>query len=836
MGALMWNRFLLKLRSFRGHYLGALLTLVLTSLSAVSCSSSSAPTGGVSGSGNAPGVGGASGAGGAPVTCPVCAATQVCNNGVCGCSADKVACGTTCTSVANDGSNCGACGVMCPTATPFCSAAQCISACPVGTMTCRASCVNTQTDTLNCGVCGTACGAGQTCTAGVCVGGAGGAGGGGASGVAGAGGVGAGGTSGAAGSAGMGTIGTAGSAGTTGTAGAGSGTRPPGCPAAAAVLSDFEEGSGVLVKQGGRTGWWYVYNDSPTAGTQTPAASTGAIAATLLPATDTPPPSTCNKYAMHSTAGGHPMYAGFGATLVPGATASAKTALSLSPYTGISFRIRTGSGTAPPLWFEILNKETQPADTGGTATNNAVDMYNTRGKLLTGITTSWQTMYVPFATLAPRYVPGGCAAGIFCEAPQFNPASALGFQFSLYSQFSTAGAYDLWVDDVTLTTGDTGLPTQAAGTAKFPFPVDKAMGNGCLKPTGATGKDLVQAFINWKAAFVTADGANMRVKFDDPSATVSEGIGYGMLIAVAMGDKALFDGLWGYWTAHPSNDSLLMTWKVPGGAGSAIDADEDVAFALIQADKQWPGGAYLTNAKSMLTQIRTKELDPGTNAVRPGNQFGNNASDLTNPSYFAPAYYRVFAMVDTVGAANWTGAVTSVYSYLNKIAPANGLVPAWCTNSCASRGGGGYADSDKYQYDAHRTPWRMALDVCWNNDADAKAYVTKTTNFFSSKAGATAGLGSLADLYNADGTVCAACSSAAKQNSMSLIGTMTAGAMATGSAANQAFIDRGWHFLLDGAYTADPTFRTGATTAYTYYNATVGLITALTLSGNFSNY
>jgi hypothetical protein len=60
--------------------------------------------------------------------------------------------------------------------------------------------------------------------------------------------------------------------------------------------------------------------------------------------------------------------------------------------------------------------------------------------------------------------------------------------------------------------------------------------------------------------------------------------------------------------------------------------------------------------------------------------------------------------------------------------------------------------------------------------------------------------------------------------------------MATGSAANQAFIDRGWHFLLDGAYTADPTFRTGSTTAYTYYNATVGLITALTLSGNFSNY
>lgn len=669
---------------------------------------------------------------------------------------------------------------------------------------------------MHCGTCPVSCPSG-VCSAGVCtaVVGAGGA--------TGAGGNGAGG----------------------GTANAGAGgasARPPGCPAGPALLSDFEEGKAVLVPQSGRTGWWYVYNDSPpgtTTGMQTPPNLPGPIAVAMLPANDTPAPSACNKYALHSSASAHPMYVGFGATFAPGATAAMKTAVNLSAYTGISFRIKSGAGTAPPIWFEILNKETQPVDLSGTAANPQVDAYNTRGRLLSTITTSWQTISVPFSTLAPRYVPGGCGAGVKCEAPPFNPASALSFQFSLYDQFNTSGAYDLWVDDVTLTTDDSGLPTIPAGTAKFPFPQDRALGNGCLKPTGATGKAIVEAYQRWKTTFVTADGANLRVKFDDPTATVSEGIAYGMLIAVFMNDKPLFDGLLGYWKMHASGDSMLMTWKINGGggSGSAIDADEDAAFALIQANKQWTGGTYLADANTLLTQMRGKELDPGTNAVRPGNQFPAGASALTNPSYFAPAYYRVFATVDTAGAANWNGAAASVYAYLGSISgsDANGLVPAWCTNSCANRGGGGYANADKYQYDAHRMPWRMALDVCWNNNAAAKTYVGKTTNFFNSKSGPNAGLGSLADEYNADGSACTTCTPSAKQNSMSLIGTATAGAMATGNAANQDFINRGWRFLLDGAYTADPTFRTGPLAAYTYYNATVGLLMALTLSGNFNN-
>ncbi len=133
------------------------------------------------------------------------------------------------------------------------------------------------------------------------------------------------------------------------------GSRPAGCPAAAALLSDFEEGTGVLVKQGGRDGWWYVFADT-SAGSQTPASSNMAVAAALL----SPAGGDCNKYAMHSTASGHPSYVGFGATLSPGTSASTKKVVSLETYTGVSFKAKSGSGTAPPIWFEFLNKETQP--------------------------------------------------------------------------------------------------------------------------------------------------------------------------------------------------------------------------------------------------------------------------------------------------------------------------------------------------------------------------------------------------------------------------------------------------------------------------------------------
>ena len=603
--------------------------------------------------------------------------------------------------------------------------------------------------------------------------------------------------------------------------------RPPGCPATPDLLSDFEEGQGVVVAQGGRNGTWYTFADMIGTTPPTPTPVGGMLPAEMLPAGEQ---AMCNRYALHSTATGHPSYVGIGANFL--AVGPTRSPVDLGAYDGISFRIKAGSSQA--VLFELLTKENQPPANGGTAAGPA-DQYNTRSVLLTAIPSTWTTIQVPFGLMGPRYLPSAqCTAGSFCEAPRLNRASMLGLQFSVYDQFPPdSGGYDLWIDDVKLYTGNGGLAPPPAG-GMFPFPRDQGVGT-CAKPAGAGGKFLVDAYLKWKRTFVVTAGSGLRVQRPENNYdSVSEGIAYGMLIAVYMNDKALFDGLFNYWTSNAASGGgtagPLMTWQIPGGTGSATDADQDAAFALLMAQKQW-GGSYQSAALSMIGNIWTYDIEPSTFYPKGGSTFTGSGSALTNPSYFAPSYYRLFASVDTGHA--WSSVLSAVYTALANIQSkvSGGLVPAWCTSQCTGIGGGNYPDNTMYQYDSHRTPWRIGLDACWNNEARAISYVTATTNFFAAQS-KTTGLGRLADIYATGGTR----GNNAKPNSMSLIGTAAAGAMAiaASNADAKSFLDRSYQFLLDATYTPDPAAATGTMQTYTYYNATVGLLMALTLSGNFN--
>jgi endo-1,4-beta-D-glucanase Y len=609
--------------------------------------------------------------------------------------------------------------------------------------------------------------------------------------------------------------------------------RPSSCPAAPEVIADFEEGAGVLVQQGGRTGWWYVFSDT-LSGTLTPSASEGPIEASLLPASEQ---TACNKYAMHSTGRGHSQWVGFGATFVPEGVK--KKSIDLAPYEGISFRIKSNE-PATPVWFEILTKENQPTEYGGTATHTNADLYNTRGRLLTTVSNTWTTIQVPFGTAAPRYLPAACSGTVLCEAPMLIPTNTLGFQFAVYPQFGTADRFDLWIDDVTLFTGNEAFGTfPQSPQGKYPFPHDAATVGSCAKPSQASGYHLVEMYKLWKNTFVTDDEPSNGLRVKRPeniNDSVSEGIAYGLLIAVFMNDRMLFDGLWRYWS-HYSIDSTtpLMHFHIDAngaiiGRNSATDADEDAAFALMMAAKQWDE-SYLGTALSLIKAIYEHDVEPQTHVLKPGSAFGGTT--LTNPSYFAPAYYRAFHRIDPNHP--WDQVIHSTYTLLENISGPYGLVPAWCSNGCTTAGGsnGLYQDDRRYQYDSHRTSWRIALDYCWNGEPRAQTYADKITEFFAEKH-LPGGIGTIADVYELDGTK----PPTSKLNSMSIIGCAAVGAMA--AKPNQArisFIDRGYQFLLDAAYTPDPKARSGdTTTVYTYYNATVGLLTALTLTGNFTDW
>jgi endo-1,4-beta-D-glucanase Y len=617
-------------------------------------------------------------------------------------------------------------------------------------------------------------------------------------------------------------------------------------PASANVVSDFEEGTGTMIKQGGRSGWWYVFSDTGGTPPSPPAVTDGPIA--VSNAVDNP--SMCNKYEMHSTASGHTGtmgYAGVGATFIPGSGMN-KSVYDLSAYDGIQFDLKAGGGSQGPMYFEVLTKESQPAP-AGVATNKVIDLFNTRGYVLTAsgmtpsgtstaIPTSMTTVYVPFSLLVPRYFPepNGCGTAM-CQSPAFVPANALGFQFSAYNDFSTAGSYDLWIDNVALFTGDTGLTPPGMTMPAFK---DGSTGWSCTKPTflggkSAAGKYLLWAYRNWKTNYVKTNGsANIVVSPEvNGGSVVSEGIAYGMLIAAYMGDRPLFDGLWSYWSAHTATGHL-MNWRydISGnnmtGGGSATDADEDAGFALYVASKVW-GSSYNANRDAVIADIWTYDFDHTSNLPTYGSNAGNSTTNNpTNPSYFAPAYYPIFG-------SNFANATSAVYAALNRMAALGPLPPAWCSasggTSCATVGGGSYANATDYQYDAHRVPWRVGIDYCWNGSTAASSYLGHISQFFSGQV-SSGGIDSLYDQYTTANPplVCTGCTPAAQPNSMSLVGTATVGALA-GSYAG--FVNAGWQFVLDGLNRGTPNVLATGNNYYTYYNTTVGLLTALTLSGNF---
>ena len=286
--------------------------------------------------------------------------------------------------------------------------------------------------------------------------------------------------------------------------------------------------------------------------------------------------------------------------------------------------------------------------------------------------------------------------------------------------------------------GSTGAGN-GLGTAKgFAFPQNKATGQCMLTNVANASTATQSAYSSWKGTYVVSAGGGLRVQRPENGGdTVSEGMGYGMLAAVYMNDQATFDGLWAFTKANLDSNGL-MNWHLTsngsvaaGGAGSATDADEDIAFALLMASDQWRGGTYLSEGKAMVTAIRNFELFTD-GSVQNGDAW--NLKNTLYPDYFSPAYYRVFAKA--TNDPYWSGTVIDQgYKHLAALTGNAGLIP----NSTNLQNGLDAASCSgcdlKYGYDACRTPWRIGMDYCWNGETRALTYLTAIGGYFNGNGG-----------------------------------------------------------------------------------------------------
>ncbi|HEY0467506.1 MAG TPA: glycosyl hydrolase family 8, partial [Polyangiaceae bacterium] len=610
---------------------------------------------------------------------------------------------------------------------------------------------------------------------------------------------------------------------------------PPGrngCAVKPGMISDFEEGAAsmdpVVIASEGRAGTWAIFNDKSKTTETIKVESSGGTA-------------DCDKFALHVTGSGYNEYVGFGMNFAGTPDAPTVYDAGSHQFTGIRFKAKSGTGAdakspvrmniSTPFTEDKSNPGGNCTDTPTSTTKASAVCYQHLGRFLppgTGdgqLTSTFKTFTYCFdRDLYPLSLPSNLSNA----QRDATPANLLKLQFQFnqgkdysggppqsgasYPPYMMALPFDFWVDDVEFITGDCTspvAPSPSNNSPAKPFPQNTAVGS-CTSAANASkfSSAIAQIYATWTKNFVQNDHI---VAPEQSNAVTSEAMGYGMMIAAAMGDKTAFDKFAGYVSGNLSGG--LMNWK-NGQSGSASDADLDIAFAYLMANLQWPSGGYKAKSDSMASAIASSDLV--SNIVTGGSTFHGSPF---NPSYFAPAWMRKLSGL--------SGAVGPNYTLVNANVNAgtSGIPTDWANSSNGSPSGPGSAQvTSEIQdaggamgYDAARVPWRLGMDACLGGDN--KTAVTAIVNFFAPKYDAGASI----DLLKA-GWIKSSGAVHPKAINMqgSYIGPMGVGGMAVGNAAMR---DRSFRAMLDILESGDYN--------HTYFPSTVGLLSLLAMSGNF---
>ena len=213
----------------------------------------------------------------------------------------------------------------------------------------------------------------------------------------------------------------------------------------------------------------------------------------------------------------------------------------------------------------------------------------------------------------------------------------------------------------------------------------------------------------------------------------SEGMSYGMMIAVQLNKKEEFDRIWkwtktymyqtdggykGYFAWHCKPDGTQLS------ANPASDGEEWFIMALMFADGRWGSGEgiynYRAEAQSILDvalhadelsgELATDLFDPETKQVVFVPQIGKNSS-FTDPSYHLPHYYELWALWADKDNEFWAEAARVSREYLKTtVHPQTGLAPNYSYFD-----GKPYDDeyNGNFRYDAFRVGANIGVDYVW---------------------------------------------------------------------------------------------------------------------------
>jgi endoglucanase len=363
----------------------------------------------------------------------------------------------------------------------------------------------------------------------------------------------------------------------------------------------------------------------------------------------------------------------------------------------------------------------------------------------------------------------------------------------------------------------TALTTTLLAVPKYPFPQNVKYPFG-IKPANIDNAKVQKAFEDFMKLYKESDDKTMaRIQHDTPENTVSEGIGYGMMILVYMDNatnntQEKFDKLWNYYKKFSGSIGGLMSWRIKGFEGpanpmldknAATDADLDAAVGLMEAYKQWDDKKYLTAAESLIVKISKSEVN-ANGYLKPGDSWDNEK----NPSYFSTAALQLFKQVSSF---DWDKVISNSYALTKKAQnETTGLIPNWCSEEGVASPPTTYDQNrGNYYYDATRTPWRFAWAYSWYGHQDAKDICTKIASWISTKTGGDPT--KILNGYKLDGTgIVDYCNS-------TFVGPFGCAGMV--DAVHQTWVDKCYEYL--------PTIPETV-----YYQISMKIMTMLLLSGN----
>jgi oligosaccharide reducing-end xylanase len=320
------------------------------------------------------------------------------------------------------------------------------------------------------------------------------------------------------------------------------------------------------------------------------------------------------------------------------------------------------------------------------------------------------------------------------------------------------------------------------------------------------------------------------IKSIDSDDIRSEGMSYGMMIAVQLNKKEVFDRLWKfaytYSLHHDGDREGYFSWQLKTSApydmidpNPAPDGEEYFAMALFFAKNRWGNGEGVFNYESEANKILSAMLHKAPNLtqvpmINPEHKqivftTDNTADAFTDPSYHLPSFYELWAIWAKEDNTTWAEmADTSRAFFRRNSHPSTGLSTDYANFDGTPKPTSFNGNSHFFAYDAHRTVQNIAMDYAWTKkDPTQVEIVDKYLTFLNSKT-------PYAAVYTQAGEA------QVSYGSASLTAMNAVGALASTKPIAWGFVDALWEMPMP-------------TGEYRYYNGLLTMLALLQVAGEY---